>query len=166
MRTTSAPASCISFTNATVAATSCVLVAVMDWTAIGLPAPMVTDPIATARVGFRSILIKEPSSMFLKCVWKIFANVFCLIGPFPTMRCFAADAYPAHEVRTATPYRSPRTRNSPKYRCGGPDLRRPAGQAVGSGCFRVLRSTVIWRLSSPTAIHWSLEARHVGFRQH
>jgi hypothetical protein len=50
MRMTSAPASSSSSTWRMVAAMSCVRVAVIDWTAMGLPAPMRTFPMRISRV--------------------------------------------------------------------------------------------------------------------
>ena len=57
MRTTSAPAACSAFTCATVASMSCVCVAVMLCTAIGWPAPIVTEPMRTERVGLRGMFM-------------------------------------------------------------------------------------------------------------
>jgi hypothetical protein len=55
IRTTSAPAAASAFTCAAVASMSRVGVAVMLCTAIGWPAPIVTVPMRTDRVGLRGM---------------------------------------------------------------------------------------------------------------
>jgi hypothetical protein len=44
---------------ATVAATSCVFVFVMDWISMGFPAPITLSPIATVRVILRVIVFSS-----------------------------------------------------------------------------------------------------------
>ena len=58
IRTTPAPACRRSSAWATVASMSVVCVAVMLWAAIGWPAPIVIEPMRTARVGFLVISTK------------------------------------------------------------------------------------------------------------